>query len=282
MNDIDEMALESGIVDYAMNGDDENLPEARKTIPDLFHLKINLLERLKMIAVKDAEIDEIYKSINGYSPVDLRCDYPHMDNREERHVDRAIWNYIIKQFDLQKYMLCREYKKLCNDIENYVFPPFTVSNAESWVEGLTELIYDNVRTLVKTVFTDITTETYHTGGWSSPKKKRNNNGIDKLFIIGTRDYTRVFSYYDYPSITDDLEKACYILDGKKVPDNTLLREMNKERKSVAQNEYFQIRVYKDNTHYKFINEEIRAKLNLYGGDPSQIGENVKIKVFDKW
>jgi hypothetical protein len=261
---------------------EENLPEKRKTIKDLFLLKVNMLERLNEIQNKDKEISDIYKSIDGYSPIDLKNGFPHMEQREEKHIDRTIWWYILRQFGLQKYMLCTEYKKLCNDINQYVFPPFTIENVESWVEGLKALIYDNVRTLVKTVFTELTEQTYHTGGWNSPKKKRNNNGVDKVFILGAMDHRRIFGYDDRPTITDDLEKVCYILDGKKVPDITIINKMKKEKSSIGHNDYFQIKAYKTNTHYKFLNEEIRAKINLYGGDPSRIGENIRIKIFDRW
>jgi len=259
----------------------------RKSIADMYQLKLSILGKYKILNSIDEEINKSYEEINGYRPYDIRYHgLPHGKNAYEKHVDRACWQYLIRLFELEKYMLCSDFEKMRYQIDNYDFPVFTIENAEGYIASLKDIIYDNVRTMMKSVYQRITEQTYYTGGTSfnsSVKKKRNNNGIDKHFIITTHDYTRVYGYYTVkPTITDDLEKLCYILNGKSLPEETLIRSISRnDENPEAENEYFKIRLCKNgNTHY-WIEDNTRNKLNIYGADPSKIGENIKIKVFDK-
>jgi hypothetical protein len=72
------------------------------------------------------------------------------------------------------------------------------------------------------VYADIIKGTYYVGsGFNATKKKRNNMGIDKSFILHTRDWSSTYGYWqNTPTITDDLEKVCYILSGLSLPEKT--------------------------------------------------------------
>jgi hypothetical protein len=49
----------------------------------------------------------------------------------------------------------------------------------------------------------------------------------------------------------------------------------------VENDYFSVKFCKNgNTHYT-MNEEIREKLNKWGPEGNIIGENIKIKIFEK-
>ena len=256
----------------------------RLSVEDIYQRKLVLIDRLKAIDALDEEIRAQYNGLCGYSPLRLESRFEnHSENAAERHVDRTCWRYLVKLFELERYMLCTEFKAMEKKIDDFDFPAYTVDNTYRYIDSLKETIYDNVRTMMKTVYANLCDGTYHTGsGYRAPKKKRNNNGIDKMFILGTRDYMRVFGYYsDSPTITDDLEKLCYILDGKKLPEQTIIRTMRAEKAEEWGNEYFDLKVCKNgNTHYK-LHDDIRAKLNLYGPEPGRIGEDIKIKVFDR-
>jgi len=262
-----------------------NLPVKRKSITEIFNLKQILLTQLSMLEKLDNEIEKDLSEIKGYRPyrIEYRFDN-YSDNRAEKYIDRTCWQYLIRLFELEKYMLCTDYEKMQKQIDQFDFPVFTIENAEGYIASLKDIIYDNIKTMMKSVYERITDSYYYTGGSnynSSTKKKRNNNGIDTTFIITTYDYSRVFGYYrDKPTITDDLEKLCYILDGKKLPDHTIIDQLRTNKKPESENEYFKLKVCKNgNTHYT-LQDDIKNKLNIYGGDPSRIGENIKIKVFD--
>lgn len=257
----------------------------RMSVEDIFSVKIELLGKIKQFDALDGEISALYESVNSGNPMYINHHWGNCgEDCERKHVDRSCWRYLVQMFEVERYTLCTQFKDIEKKIEEFNFPEFTVENAYGYIDSLRETIYSNVRTMMKTVYANLCDGAYYTGGgYNAPKKKRNNNGIDKMFIISTRDYSRVFGYYgDTPTITDDLEKLCYILDGKRLPDQTIIRTMRAEKASEWSNEYFTLKVCKNgNAHYK-IEDEIRAKLNVYGPEPGRIGEDIKIKVFDRW
>jgi hypothetical protein len=256
----------------------------RLNVEDIYKIKLDSLKLLKDLNETDEKLNTILEPINGYRPYNISYRFEnHEKNQAERYIDRTCWNYLISIFQFKKYMLCTDYDKLRKDIDNFNIPEFNILNAENWIANVKELIYDNINKLVKKVFQKITEETYYTGsGYSNrQKKKRNNNGIDKIFILTTYDYNQVFNYWSSnPTLTDDLEKVCYILSGKKIPNVTLKDKMRMDKINEFKNEYFRIKLCKNgNTHY-WLNEDIRNKLNLYGSGEKIIGENIRIKIME--
>lgn len=255
----------------------------RKSIPEIYRIKCDLLQKLEELEKIDNTLNETFSEIHGYRPYDLMYRLPHGKRPQEKYVDRDCWEYLIRLFELEKYMLCTDFEKLQKQIENFDFPEFNIENANGYIASLKDIIYDNIKSMMKSVYDRITQQTYYTGsGYSNRhKKKRNNNGVDKHFIITTNDWHRVFSYWtDRPTVTDDLEKLCYILNGKSLPAKTLICQIEKkDEKAEAENEYFKIKCMKNgNTHY-WLTDDTRNKLNLYGPEPGRIGENIRIKVF---
>jgi hypothetical protein len=251
--------------------------KARMSIYDIYEIKRKSLTAYTEMERLDKEISSAMEEINDYDWYDFRM----RDCGEaEKQVDKKCWRYLMRIFDLRKFMLCTEYDKASGEIESGNFPVFNIENAESWLLGLKSLVYENVQRLIEDVFNRITQETYRVGGWNGTKKKRNNNGIDKFFILSTGDNYAMEWYSSRSTITDDLEKACYIIDGKQLPEQTIREAMRRGKIWESSNPYFRIRVCKNgNTHY-WIDEKIREKLNLYGSRKNIIGENIKIKIFE--
>lgn len=257
----------------------------RETVENLFRTKLKVLRQFQEFTDLEKSMCETLKPIGGYPPyrVDSRYECSG-DNVREKYVDRIIWRYMVKLYTLEKYMLCTEYKKLTDDVENFRTPVFTVENANGWVMGLRSMIYENVRLMCKRVYDKLITDFYYTGGsssWNSDKKKRNNNGVDNWFIITTYDWNRVFNYWrSTPTITDDLEKVCYILDGKTLPDKTLMECARADKLGELSCPYFTVKFCKNgNTHYK-LTDETKERLNRIGPDGNVIGENIRIKILN--
>lgn len=263
----------------------------RHTVESLFAAKLDIIGKLRCYAELDDEINVALKGISGYRPYDTnyRWDYhqakPTDPTPEEKYVDRICWRYLVRIFFLERYLLCTEYKKMLDEIEHFHTPEFTVENANAWLAGLKDLINDNVRTLVKQVYRDIIDGTYRTGSsYNAPRKKRNNNGVDKRFILSTNDYSSLFGYWSRtPTITDDLEKVCYLLDGKTVPEKTAKDTMRETKSAEYSCEYFSLKACANgNTHY-VLSDETRDKLNRYGPEGAVLGENIKIKIVpNRW
>jgi len=257
---------------------------ARKSIQEIYLIKQDLLSAYKILEDTDSRIGKLFEGINSYSFHRLEyknCSYG--EDRTQKEIDKRIWSFLIRFYNLEKYMLCSEYDKLTKQIEDYSFPVFDLENVNQWLTALKKVVYENIQKLIEDVFNRITKETYYTGsGYSSRlKKKRNNNGIDRHFIITTNDNYSISYWSSKPTITDDLEKACYIMDGKTVPEITIKNLMNKGKIWDSKNDYFRIRIcHNGNTHY-WLNEQIRRKLNLYGAKRGVFGENIKIKIFER-
>ena len=236
-----------------------------------------------------------YNSINKfrdkyermYLPFDIKFSNGLKNFKAEEYIQKSIdknyWGMLIQKFNLKVYMLCTDYEKLIDQVYyKFEFPAFDKENATGWIRNLKDMVYQNVEKLFKDVFNRVMNETYKTGGWNSPKKKRNNNGIDSHFIISTGDYNMIFDYYsNKPTITDDLEKVSYLMFNEKLPDKNFKDKCQQQRISEIGNEWLKIKMCKNgNTHY-YLNEEFRTKLNLLGSGRSNIiGENIRIKIFE--
>ena len=259
--------------------------QVRHTVESLFALRCKILTDARTLWSLDKQIRESYDSVNGYSPYRIEnTNRIHGEDQDEKSVDQAMWRYLVKLYNLEKFMLCTDYAKMSDEIDHFQTPVFTIENANGWLDGLKGLIRENVNTLIKKVYSEITNGFYYTGGSGcrGEKKKRNNNGIDKNFILYTADWSTIFAYWrDSPSIMDDLEKVCYILDGKTLPDKTIRQELKADQKSEARNQYMSVKLCQNgNTHFT-LDETIRALLNKYGPSGTEIGENIKIKVFER-
>lgn len=262
-----------------------NEPTKRFDVQSLYLFKLDMLARMKEIEQKEKELEDSFHSIGGYTPyhIEKRLEIPGI-NREEKCVDAYIWRYLINLFQLKRYMLCTEYEQYQNKIDHGDMPIFTVENAKQFLDGLRDVIYLNVKELVHKVFEELTTGTYRTGSsYSAPRKKRNNNGIDKNFILHTCDYSYIITYWsDRPTITDDLEKVCYLLSGQPLPETTIKDTMRRDKLIEADNGYFKIKIYSNgNTHYT-LDDSIREKLNRYGPRGAYLGENIKIKIVNNF
>ena len=251
----------------------------RKTIEEVFEIKLKVLAAYQDLEAIAKNADELMQSINNYSFYRLDRN---VHDSDERNIDQRCWMYFIRLYNLEKYMLCTEYQKLTDQIHNFDFPVFTIENAHSWVLSLKSMVYESIQKLIEDVFQRITQDTYWTGtGYSNRlKKKRNNNGIDKHFIITTGDHYAIARWSGRPTITDDLEKACYIIDGRELPEITIKTSMQKAKVWESKNDYFKIKIFNNgNTHY-WLNDNIREKLNFYGAKRGQLGSNCKIKIFE--
>lgn len=253
-------------------------------ILNMISIKNKMIENCNIIIQMIEENKKIMKTIGSYDPLELKNNQYKYNDDFIKYLNRKCWFRLVEKFNLKKYMLCSDYDKMTKDIEDNKFPEFNRENSLGWIRALKETIYENVTTLCKKVFKEITEEVYFTGSsyTNIKKKKRNNNGVDKFFILSTSDYYYIFDWSSGITITDDIEKCLYILAGEKVPEIPCKDMMRKEKKNIFENDFFKIKVHKSgNTHYWIKDEKLRDRLNLIGAGKGKIGENIKIKIFEE-
>ena len=91
----------------------------RKTIEDVFAIKLKVLAVYQNLEALAKDADVLMESINNYSFYRIQRD---VHDSDEKNIDQRCWMYFIKLYNLEKYMLCTEYQKLTDQIDNFDFP----------------------------------------------------------------------------------------------------------------------------------------------------------------
>lgn len=258
----------------------DNELEKILTVDELLMIKYRIDNAIDTIRETNVALETELEKVEGHTP---RGYGPTRYLKEDKkEAEKGLWLYLLRAYRVEQYILSNEFNAIQKAVYNCEAPDFTEGNVRGWIEGLSGRMYDGAVALVKKVYSELVNGTYRVGGWRGDKKKRNNNGIDSTFILSTCDHNMMFGYYQTtPTITDDLEKACYLLDGKQLPAVRLKDVMSKADATTGKNDYMEITVCKNgNTHYK-LTEEARARLNKYGPAGNEIGEAVKIKIIKR-
>ena len=248
----------------------------RKTLLDLIETKAKLVQEMKNLHKQDQLLESAFKEVDGYRP--YRIEYNERYQTDEQIIDKAMWRYLVKYFHLKDFMLSTDYEKLENQVEHNQTPSFNLDNAGAWIADMKNMINRGVQGLAESVYNRIINAPYWTSG--NIKKKRNNMGLDSFFILTTGDYKEQwYTYHERLTITDDLEKLCYLLDGENLPEPGLKNLALRTKVMEIECPYFKIKMCKNgNTHY-FLTDETVARLNKIGANSNIIGTDIKIKVF---
>ena len=254
-------------------------------------LKTNLMNIYQVIIEKQEELQKLWESVCHLgSPVSLNIRFK-TNNRDikwniEREFDRDAWEYFFGSANLQDIMSQKElesYHKRLDDPE-----PFTAEAARKYIANGFEIAKNVLDNLVKEVFDKLISSFYIPGGnYNKSKKKMNNMKIDKWFrtceSITKCKYGRGWEeYYRRPAIFNDLEKCCYILDGKKPPrhPDKICDRLRGIDGNVIENEYFEVVLYKvGNQKVRFKRLDILKKLNKYGAPGNSLGQDIRVSVF---
>lgn len=249
----------------------------RLDIKDIIDLRNQSVIEMKKLEEQMFILDKTCKQLDGIMPAPYSLQ-KHYSADAIKILDYRYWRYMVKYFHLQDFMLSSEYEKLSKQVENYQTPEFTEKNVIGWVFGMKDLINNGVKNLAETLFNELTNAKYIT---DNKTKKRNNNGVSKRFIIRANDYGYLYSDNRQPTITDDLEKLCYILDSKELPEHRMKESLYNEGYyyGEASCPYFSIKICKNNNTHYLLTDETVVMLNKIGANSNIIGSDIKIKVF---
>lgn len=251
----------------------------RLSVADIIKLRNEAYIEMRKLEEQQKVLEESCKKLDGRNPPPYRL-HKNFNRDAVKLLDYRYWRYMVQYFHLEDFMLSSEYQKLSEQVENFRTPEFTESNVLGWVSGMKDLINNGVETLAKTLYNELINATYETGNQT---KKRNNNGVGNKFILKSNDYGYQYSCNNEPTITDDLEKLCYILDGKELPQHRMKENIrdNTNNRYYGETEcpYFRIKVCKNNNTHYWLTDETVARLNKIGANNNIIGEDINIKVF---
>lgn len=249
----------------------------RLSVADIIKLRNEAYAETKALEAQMKKLQDSCKKLDGRAPAPYSLK-KNFSADAIKILDYRYWKYMVDYFHLQDFMLSSEYEKLTDEIEYFRTPEFTESNVMGWVSGMKDLINKGVKTLAESIYNELVNAKYETG---NKTKKRNNNGVDKRFILKAYDYGIEYCSINQPTITDDLEKLCYILDGKELPEHRMKANIYHDYRHYGETScpYFSIKVCKNNNTHYCLTDETVARLNKIGGGGFVIGQDVKIKVF---
>lgn len=248
----------------------------RETIQSLILSRNKTLELYSNLKEVHLKLCQEHSIVKPYEIVKLEFMSRKYDLDEIKEFDKYYWHKLLLLFSIERFMLCTEYEKIkWKILDDCDFLPFTEENVQGFLESCSAWIKDGVNEMLKRVFEQLIDGYYYVG---KVRKKRNLNGVAKDFILYTFDYNRIAFYRDSPTITDDLEKLCFLIAGKELPKIGMIQQIEKSKIFTAENDYFSIRVCKNgNTHYKF-KDGFEKKINFLYADRTKIGDATKIKI----
>jgi hypothetical protein len=258
---------------------------------EIENIKRSLLNIWDEVLGKVSDMSFLWAKIaGGHSlPINVSVDRNRVRNIDkDRTFDRAIdersWNYffgsgrlmdIMSQDDIERF-----HKKLSDP------DPFTAEEAFKYYNSAEDIAVNSFERLLHSVFEKLTSATYRPGNsWKNDRKKQNNREIDNYFRMSSSIKKGHFGkwewhYYSVP-IYDDLEKVCFLLDGKNPPKqpNTINCRIKSESCNIIGNEYFTITLYLNgNNKVNFLRDDIREKLNKYGPKGNALGVDIKTQI----
>lgn len=117
-------------------------------------------------------------------------------------------------------------------------------------------------------------ERYETHAQDAPEKY-----VDKAcwrYLVSLFHLEKYMLCSDYARLQEDID-GC-----RTLPEKTAKALMRAEKREEYSNEFFALKVCRNgNTHYT-LSDEIRDKLNRYGPEGAVLGEDIKIKIVERW
>lgn len=218
------------------------------------------------------DIDNEYLKYADYSDSPLKL---------RRAVDKHCWKYFIDCSGVRDTMTEHRRRLLEQEVEECA-PAYSAETAARLSENMRGLYAENMAETVREVFERLSGASYYTG---NRKRVQNNlSKIDPMFRINgnvsrysysgrweVSDYANTFRY-------NDLEAACFMLDGKRRPryPETIedkIKATKIESGSVVENDYFAVALYKNgNQKVTFKRLDVLGRLNMYGARGNRLGQ----------
>lgn len=189
-------------------------------------------------------------------------------------MDLHFWRKVFDDMQVEKFLTTIDKEKMMEAMEKDT-PSFDISNVYNTVNSFIHSKEATALNLIKKVYENFTDMHFISSG-SKVVEKRLQLGITKVvrasvfYTYGKCIPSYVSSTYSKFDHIIDLERACYLCDGKLQPDRLQSIEAiaNKALNSKLdefQNEYFHVKVYKNgNVKITFLDDEVLKTLNRWG------------------
>ena len=226
------------------------------------------------------QIVTLAKKLNSVThELSQKLRYPDSINQKDldelrQELDKRFWWEMLDEYQAEKFMTSVDKNKFFDDLDKKA-PIFDMANVMQMVGGFLSSRESIATNMIAKIYENITDEIFRKGNRGEGVKKLQKE-LPKSFRLSIfYTYGRGLPYYvsasnsRFSSITD-LERACYLCDGKLQPDRqkgiesaTTLALRNGE--TFVSCPYFDLQLFKNgNVKITFTNLEVLRTLNKWG------------------
>ena len=191
-------------------------------------------------------------------------------------IEQNGWRYILKLTQMHDFMTPKRQEELKTQVDQGEFPPLSVANVLTTLEGLSGQVAPLLLESIKEVF-DWLTPTHAWGVGALKTNHKYHLGPKVIVSAAEPSYGRGYhlKYYGQEAKIRALGTVFSLLDGQGIPHypDDFATRLGKQLKTCCSGDtwevkpYFEGRVYKNgNLHITFLRPDLVAKLNQIAGD----------------
>lgn len=254
------------------------------TITSLDESRNLICEKIDQVEELIREIQQEYRkhSEHSLSFKDSICDYSASIDKDKlrKTIDWKFWDIVLDISQVEKFISSKEKSDMRYKMMDEP-PIFSADDARKLISGIMNSTEALATNLIKKIYSELANASFYVGNkYNAKKQLKNKNKIEKSFRMS------VFSSYGLPSyvmhndekvaILQDLERVCYLVDGKLQPEiqgnivNKIEEGLRTGNLNIA-GEYFNIIIFKNgNVKVDFKDKDIVDKINLWGSRGNQL------------
>jgi len=204
----------------------------------------------------------------------------YIDERDIEHIrkklDVRFWHQCLEEFQVEKFLTTTDKEKLYEKLEDEA-PVFNFENVMATIHGFMNSKEATATAMIRKIYEEVTDVVFRKGNsFRATGEKRLQTGIPKSFrasifyTYGKGLPAYISSMNSRFALIEDLERACYLVDGKLQPDrqlniHSLVDLALRNHRSIVDGPYFQLEMFKNgNVKVTFKSLEVLKTLNHWG------------------
>lgn len=263
------------------HGDEIKIQDTLKNLSESREKIVSKIDQLQTLLY---EINQEYK-LHSEHTISFANHISNYDGKVEKgniikEIDYKFWSIALDLSQVEKFISSKEKSDMKEKMHENP-PEFNYTQAKNLVHSVMSSTEALATNLIKKIYSELTNTAFYAGNhYRATKQLKNKNKIEKSFRMS------VFSRYGLPSyvrhndaqvaVLQDLERVCYLVDGKLQPDSqgnivTKLEQALRAKELVVNGDYFTLTMFKNgNVKVDFNDLDLVKKINLWGAKSNQL------------
>lgn len=253
----------------------ETITERVKKRDDQAEIILKILDLAKQLDHCNHEVSEKVRFSDYINEKDID------DIRQK--LDQSFWVQTLDECQVEKFLTTTDKEKLFESLEKDT-PTFNEKNVLDSLESFRSSKGARATDMISKIYKEVTDAVFRVGNkHQQPQEKRLQLGICKAIRMSIfyRNGRSLPSYISSNNsnfnIIDDLERACYLVDGKTQPDRSLnitaLTDLAlRKNEMFVDGPYFTLKIFLNgNVLLKFKSLKVLETLNKWGRENNTLG-----------